>query len=141
MLPSDRHLFPAELGITRKERRHVSRLAMGRWMARPRSVFIMIGLGAILFAVVYFTSSHSQGIGGLIPPWLDAVLSLILIWIFFFVLYFAADRTGYRGLIYAELRDRGYDICTKCGYFRVGIKNGASCPECGMMAGPSRSGF
>lgn len=35
--------------------------------------------------------------------------------------------------VYAELRDRGHDVCPRCGYLRTGLDESAPCPECGTL--------
>lgn len=35
-----------------------------------------------------------------------------------------------RPQVYAVLRERGHNVCPKCGYLRKGLEDTAPCPEC-----------
>ncbi len=94
------------------------------------AVLVLPALGAFL---VMFAANRVLARLGFDPSGIPlAIGSRLLYGAAFWLVY----RRRYTRLVYSELRDRGYDLCPCCGYWRAGIGQQADCPECGAVATP-----
>lgn len=81
-------------------------------------------------------------------PWISKQLTPVHAWtgipaflitfaiyvIYIFTLSMIMKRWRYAPLVYAQLREAGFDVCTKCGYWLRDLDETISqCPECGCV--------
>lgn len=129
--PGDRFI-PSELGLERPTRRAVLKAATGWWLLEPRnwmwSLAWFVGLIVVLaFVTPLLRANGLADASGLV------ISPLIFGWWILF-LWWQCGRLGRH--VYAELRDRGHDVCRGCGYLREGMDSLAVCPECGVRSVP-----
>lgn len=124
------HIDPA-IPLETRERWHVHKAAWSRWYKDPINwVIYAIGL-AISLGVFIFLPDIIQTLTGY-DSWPIRILSLILYALLLVILYLIMRATRFAPCVYAELRLRGFEVCTRCGYWLRDLDTTVDrCPECG----------
>ena len=122
--------------LNTKARWQLHKAAWSRWYKEPINwVLYAFGL-AISLAIFIVFPSIIQSLTGY-DAWPIRVLSLLLYALLLVVLYLFMRATRFAPCVYAELRARGFDVCTSCGYWLRDLDNSVDrCPECGNARVP-----
>lgn len=135
-LPVPMSYFPSilsdpQLAISKQEKNLILGAASSEWMRNKRNlIFYAIAVIAWATCIVLVRVFLSN-----ITP--SSTLFAVLLWIFYFIIFFVGSHylvfhIRFRPYLYQELRNRGYDICEKCGYILIDIPESSErCPECG----------
>ena len=120
-----------DLPLTNKERREIRRSARRLWMRRWRNK-------ALYFTVVLFLFGVAGAMGWYGPNnfWELAILFFtiypgltVFVW---WILHRYSILPVARRLLRERLRERGIEVCIRCGYWLRGLgKDVTKCPECG----------
>ena len=116
-----------ELSLSREARREVRRRARAvRHSLRPIDV-----LGALIPALAMGIALLPWFVFSPRSPWFVLLLvsvQLPVTW----VLITLVGRIAWKPRVYAALRELGYDVCSRCGYWLRGLNDDVGhCPECG----------
>ncbi len=126
------------LRLDRRQRKKIHRDAWKLWWANKRNIAMYLALPAFYLLAVFFASdvggwlASSIGVGGRIDRLFRASAPVLL-----FVLCLVAggailQRYRFAPCVYRAMREHGYDICVKCGYWLRGLPDDSHrCPECG----------
>jgi len=118
--------------IDPEARRSVRCAAWRKWNRNPiNGLAFGLGLGVpiLLFPWISHQLTPIQSWTGF-PAFL-ATFSIYVLYLF--TLAACLRRWRFAPLVYAELCDRGFDICLKCGYWLRDLDDGIiNCPECGL---------
>ncbi|MCA9274981.1 MAG: hypothetical protein KDA29_03050 [Phycisphaerales bacterium] len=124
------HIDPA-IPLDTKARWRLHKAAWSRWYKDPINwVIYAIGL-AISLGIFIFLPDIIQYLTGY-DSWPILALSLLIYALLLVVLYLIMRATRFAPCVYAELRERGFDVCVSCGYWLRDLDEGVDrCPECG----------
>ncbi len=134
-----RHI-PPELGLSREQRKTVRRAAWKLWARERRNLLLYLALPVTYLVAVRFMAD----VGGVAarlagaPRWLHAATRAAAPVVWFVVCFVVGgavlQRYRFAPCVYRALRQHGYDVCTKCGYWLKGLgANSDTCPECGAI--------
>ena len=127
-----------ELSLTEAQRKAVHKRAWKLWAGR-RSNLVFYALLLLIYLVGLPLARET---GGAIAAWLGAgglvyklsrVGAMIALPIAVFVLGGAAlQRWRFAPCVYQALREHGFDVCSRCGYWLRDLpEDETRCPECG----------
>ncbi len=128
-----------DLPLTRQDRRAIHRNAWKLWWASKWNIALYLAVPAVYLATVFFASDVGGkvasliGAGGLIHTLFRAGAPVAL-----FVMCFVGggavlQRIRFAPCVYRATRQRGFDVCVRCGYWLRGLGDDIQrCPECGM---------
>lgn len=135
-------LFPSSLidpaiPLTPAERRQVHRGAWRRWMSKPRHQ-ALYGLCLVLaMSAFIFLPDAIDAIFGY-HKWYFTVAALIIYIGLLFLVFAVLRRYRFAPCVYAELRSREINVCSRCGYWLKGLADDVTrCPECGAERRPA----
>ena len=117
------------LGLSAAEQLEVRRATLRRAAGVGGCGFGFMTLSGCIGAVALCLSVVVGG--GVVSLW--ALIQLLIVAWFAYSLWEFARRRATKHL-YAELRERGYEVCSKCGYFLGDLpEERYQCPECGEL--------
>ncbi len=124
----DWYYSDGDLPLTNKERREIRRSAPRLWMRRWRNK-------TLYFTLVFFLLVVALAMGRYGPSnvWQMAILFTIYtgLWVLVFAIL---RRVSIAPVARRLLRERGIDVCIRCGYWLRGLgKDVTECPECGWQ--------
>jgi hypothetical protein len=133
--------FPAilsdpQLGISKKDQNLILGAASSAWMRNPRNILLYLAV-IILWATTIAVGKVLINQTATITP-----LYQTLLWILSFILFvlgshYLVFHIKFKPYLFQELRNRGHDICPKCGYILIDIPHSTTqCPECGSSRIP-----
>ena len=115
-----------DLPLSNKERREIRRSAWILWMRGRRNQTLYATLVFLLGVV-----AAASGWYGPYKAWQMAIVLMINagLWVLVFAIL---RRVSIAPLARRLLRERGIDVCIRCGYWLRGLgKDVTKCPECG----------
>ena len=128
-----------DLPLTKQERKEIHRDAWRLWWANKWNMALYMTLPAFYLLTVFFASDAGGrvatliGAGGWMHRLFRAGAPVALFVICFVVGGAILQRSRFAPCVYRATRQRGYDICAKCGYWLRGLSDDIKrCPECGM---------
>jgi hypothetical protein len=134
--PGNRFI-PAELGLDAPTRCAVLKAAGDRWMLETRNgvgvLLWMVGVGIVCVVALAVLRPFLKSVG--LAP-VSGVIVYLLMFSLWPLYLLWQQRSGLPQCIYAELRDRGHDVCRQCGYLRNSLDGADPCPECGTPSAP-----
>lgn len=130
--------FPAilsdpQLEISKKDQNLILGAASSEWMRNRRNILLYLA------AIVIWAASVAVGrvlLDHIMPASKPIIITL---WILSFILFILGSHylvfhIRFKPYLYQELRNRGHDICPKCGYILIDIpESSKKCPECGTQ--------
>jgi hypothetical protein len=122
-----------DLPITAQERRSIFREAWKRWLRHP--VNFALHAGWFLLFIIPTQIAWGDWLpmiarGG----WADWLLRLTVPFVVGAPTLMLLQRLRMAPLVRQIARERGYDICTRCGYWLRGLPDETTtCPECGAQ--------
>ena len=129
-------LSDPQLGISKKDQNLILGAASSAWLSNKRNLFLY---GCAIFAWATFMAVANVVFDRIGP---QSGSYGIILWIISFVLFIIGSHymvfhIRFRPYLYQELRRRGHDICSKCGYILIDIPESTDiCPECGTPRVP-----
>lgn len=127
---SDSLIDPA-IPLTRPERKDVHREAWQLWLRKPFNKLLYVLVLVALVMLFSFLPRWLDSIFGY-HAWYFAVAAAAIYGVVFAVSFPLLRKYNYAPHVYAELRNRGFDVCARCGYWLKGLANDfPTCPECG----------
>ncbi len=130
-MPLHPSLIDPALPIDARTRRKIRRAAWRKWNENPARgiTFGILGAAPLLCTPYLPRSFAGRQIG--IPT---LILVALVFLIYMFMLSQILKRFWYAPFVYNELRNRGFDVCDKCGYWLRDLDRSiAQCPECGRQ--------
>jgi hypothetical protein len=117
--------------VDRETKRTIRRSAWRLWNRNPVNGLIFgIGLLTPIFVFPWISRQLAP-----VQSWTgipDFLLTFSLYVVYLLALLICMRRWRYAPYVYDELRDRGFDVCLKCGYWLKDLDNTVkNCPECG----------
>ena len=132
-MPLHPPLIDPAIPIDARGRRVIRRAAWRRWNENPIKgiTFGLLGSAPIFLSAFLPASVVKREL---------SITALVLIGITFviylYVLSLILRRFSYAPCVYAELRERGYEVCPNCGYWLRDLDDDVQCcPECGRSRG------
>lgn len=124
----DWHIFNSDLPLSKRERREIRRSAWKLWMRDWRHATIYL-------TIVILLTGIAAAIGWYGPDkfWFWQVAILLAIYTGLWVIVFSILlRVSVAPVARRLLRERGFDLCIRCGYWLCGLNDDViKCPECG----------
>jgi DNA-directed RNA polymerase subunit RPC12/RpoP len=133
-MPLHPSLIDPAIPIDARGRRIIRRAAWRRWNENPVKG---ISFGLLGSAPIFLTAFLPAGV---VKRELS-ITALVLIGITFAIYLYALSlilrRFSYAPCVFRELREDGYDVCLRCGYWLRGLgEDIETCPECGSQRVP-----
>lgn len=124
-------LSDPQLGISKKDQNLILGAASSVWLKKKRNLLLYASVVIAWAACIALGKYLINQAGTISGPY------QILLWIASFIIFILGSHylifhLRFRPNLYQELRNRGHDICPKCGYILIDIPTStAKCPECG----------
>ncbi len=132
--------IPRDLALQRPERKAVHGDAWRLWWANRWNLVIYLTLPTLYLAAVPFASDAAGSLAALLRADATAQKAAraagpFLLFVLCFVIGgMILQRCRFAPCVYRALRQRGHDVCLKCGYWLRGLNENISrCPECGRQ--------
>ncbi len=136
----------SDLPLTAKQRADIRRGAWRLWWARKWNLALYLALPTFYLLAVLFVSDVAGwtigllGIHGMPHRVVRAAAPIILLLVCFIGGGAVLQRCRFAPCVYQALRQHGYDVCRRCGYWLKGLDAETShCPECGAPREPAAS--
>lgn len=129
-------LYDPQLAISKRDKNLILKSASSAWFKKPLNLIIY--MAAMITWAVFMASTRTL-LNNFVP---DTTIYTVMLWVVFFPLFlvgchYLIFHVGFRPYLYRELRNRGHDICVKCGYILIDIpESNPKCPECGTPRSP-----
>jgi hypothetical protein len=127
-----------DLQLTREERKAIHHDAWKLWGRNRWNVAIYLALPAVFLVGVESAREVGAVIGGAVGAggWILKLFragGLVALVVICFVIGGAVlQRIRFAPCVYRATRQRGHDVCTRCGYWLRGLGDDVGrCPECG----------
>jgi hypothetical protein len=106
--------------------------AWRRWAVGPKRMLLTVAAVVALFGAIVALHSLLSRIAGPFSAPLDVILNGGSFIGALALAEFGVRRFGFPPCLFAELRDRGHDLCLRCGYDLSALPGDEiTCPECG----------
>jgi len=133
-------LFPTilkdpALNLDKKQRLKILGQANGKWFKVPCNILLYFGTVIAVFLITAGVALSLSSIGLSRP--LDNTIIIAVVFLLLLTTYYIIFNFNYLPHLYQELRNRGHDICPKCGYTHIELPDSkTNCPECGTPRSP-----
>ncbi|UCD75798.1 MAG: hypothetical protein JSV91_02550 [Phycisphaerales bacterium] len=124
------------LPLDRKQRKVIHKAAWKLWGRNGSNIVLYLALPAGYLVMLYLArQAVDLMVGGVMGP-LPRVLRIALLIVVPVLCFIAGgailQRYRFAPCVYRAIRDRGFDVCLKCGYWLRGLGDEVKlCPECG----------
>jgi predicted RNA-binding Zn-ribbon protein involved in translation (DUF1610 family) len=116
-----------------RQRRKLHKRAWSRWYKSPANCTIYgVGL-ALSLAIFMFLPDVVESVFGY-DTWPVRIGSLGVYLTLIGILYLIMRHIRFAPCVFRELRDEGFDVCMRCGYWLRDLDESIMrCPECGQV--------
>ena len=129
-------LSEPQLAISKEDKNLILGAASSSWFKKPLnlSLYLLAIISWVIFMVL--ATMYLEHL----PQ--NTMLYTVLLWTLLLPLYilglhYLFFHFGFRPHLHKELRERGYDICLKCGYILIDLPASTNaCPECATQRTP-----
>jgi hypothetical protein len=126
-----RHLN-RDIELSNAERRTIYQESRKLWWSRRRNFVIYVVLCAIGLTATNLGIAYFKGQAAALGRGATAAVVMGFSIAYLIVLIVVLERYCYAPLLRRIMREHGYDVCLKCGYWLRGLPDDtARCPECG----------
>ncbi|MHC5022559.1 MAG: hypothetical protein ACYTGG_01430 [Planctomycetota bacterium] len=125
------HYFDRELSLTREEKRQVNKRAWKIWFQRRSNVAVYVAVLVPLNVLLNVVPWILRELTGRNEHW-HWPLALAVYMVLLIVAVAFLQRYRFGPSVRRAVRELGYDICLRCGYWLKGLDESIEmCPECG----------
>ena len=124
--------IPKHIDLTDEDVDGIMLAAWRRWAVGPTRLLLTAFAVVAAIGVLMVVDHLLRGYFGQVPRGVNTVVNVLWWFGLLAATEYAVRRFSFPPCLFAELRDRGHDLCIRCGYDLAALPGDEiTCPECG----------